>query len=160
MKKFLSLLLAAIVLTAVLSVSVSAADYKRPADRDYNIITIIVDGDKGGTATSDPVTVPKGETSKITAKPDPGYEFSGWVIEGEYEIVEGDLNSAVIVIRPLTDVTVRAKFTGTASRDSGSTSPTTGSIDNSAFVSVVVALVISFSAAAVVVTGRKYFSAK
>ena len=160
MKRILSVILTALILTAVFAVCVTAADYKSPADRDYNIITIVVDGDKGGTVTADPVTVPKGETSKIIAKPDDGYEFSGWVIEGEYEIIEGDLNSPVIVIRPLTDVKVTAKFTGTAKRDTDTESPETGLIDNTAFAGVAVALVISFSAAAVVVTGRKYFSAR
>ena len=160
MKKIVSVFLAALILTAVLALPASATDYKSPKDRDYYVVTIVVDGTTGGTVTGDPVTVPKGQTSKIVAKPDPGYEFKGWEIEGDYVIVEGDLTTATIVIRPGSDITVRAKFSGPAQRDSGSTSPTTGVIDNTAFVSVVVALVISISAAAVVVTGRKYFSAE
>ena len=146
-------------LTAVFAVTVAAEEYPSPSDRDYYVIEVTAD--EGGTANTDNPTVPKGDTTKITAKPGDGYEFSGWKFEGDFEWVEGDANSAVIVIRPKGDVKFTATFKGAGVKpDGGKTSPTTGIVDNANFAVVVLAVVISVSAAAVVVTGRKHFSVK
>ena len=159
MKKVLSVLLVALMLVTVFSVAV-AAEYPSPSDRDYYTVEVIVEGG-GGTAAADVVTVPKGDTTKIIAKPASGYEFAGWTIIGDYEFVEGDANSATIVIRPKGDVKVIAKFKGAGTAvDNRPTSPTTSAVDNTSAVIVIMAIVISFSAAAVVVAGRKHFSAK
>ncbi len=159
MKKVLSVLMAVVMLAAICVVSVSAEEYPSPSDRDYYVIE--VDADEGGTANADTSTVTKGDTTKITAKPGDGYEFAGWEFSGDFEWVEGDANSAVIVIRPKADVKFTAKFKGAGVKpDPGKTSPTTGIVDNANFTVVVLAVVISISAAAVVVTGRKYFSVK
>ena len=156
MKKVLSVLMAVLMLSAVFAVAVSAEEYPSPSARDYWVVEVDVDGN--GTATADPVQTPKGDTSKIVAKPDAGNEFTGWTFEGEFEWVEGDANSAVIVIRPLGDVKFIAHFKGEGpGKDDGKTSPTTGYAE---FVTVVVVAVLSISAAAVVVTGKKYFSAR
>ena len=163
MKKVLSVLIAVLMLSAAFTVAASAfvaEGYPSPSDRDYYVVVVVVDTDKGGTASSDPTTVPKGDTAELVAKPDPGYEFSGWTFEGEFEFVEGDANSAKIVIRPKGDVKFMAHFKGAggASKDSGKVSPTTGY--NTELVIALMTVVLAVSATAVVITGRRYFSAK
>ncbi|MBR3639299.1 MAG: hypothetical protein IKN50_01700, partial [Clostridia bacterium] len=104
-----------------------------------------------------PVTPQKGDTTKIVAKPGDGSEFTGWTFEGEFEWVEGDANSPVIVIRPKGDVKFVAHFKG-VSKDTNPVSPPLGY--NTAAVVALVAAVLSVSVAVVVYTGKKYFSAK
>ena len=147
-------------LSAVLAFSVSAGDgYPSVEARDYFVIDIEVDEDEGGNAIVDNNTVDKGGEIKITANPDEGNEFDYWEIEGEYEFVEGDLHSPVIVIRPKGDIKAIAHFKGAGPKKDGeNTSPTTG-YNMSATVAVL-AVVLTVSACAVAVTGKKYFSAK
>ena len=159
MKKFVSVLMTVIMMASILVVSADAidGDFPSPA-QNYNVSAIVVDG-IGGTVIVDPASVPQGETSTITAKPDEGYEFEGWTFEGEFEWVSGDANSLVIVIRPLTDVKGYAKFKGTGGKkDDNPDSPETG-YDMSATIAVM-AIVFTIGAASVVVAGRKYFCEK
>ena len=157
MKKVLSVLMAVLMLSVIFAAAVSAEDNPSPEPTKYYVVEVTVNGN--GTATPDPGSVPSGDTAKLVAKPDAGSEFTGWTIEGEYEIVEGDLNSLVLVIRPLGDVKVVANFkdTGTG-KDDGKKSPTTGY--NTQAVIALMAVVLTVSAAAVVVCGKRYFSAK
>ena len=112
-----------------------------------------------GTANGDPTTGEEGDTSKLVAKPDDGSKFIGWEITGEYEIVEGSLTSEVIVIRAKGTVKAVAKFQPTdTKKDDGPVSPTTGYTTQ--IVVVAMAVVLTISAAAVVVLGKRYFSAK
>ncbi len=157
MKKVLSVLMAVLMLTAVFAVAVSAEEYPSISDRDYYVVYVDVDGN--GTANVDPVTPKKdGDTAKLVAKPGNGAEFSGWTFEGEFEWVEGDANSLVIVIRPLGDVKFVAHFKDGAKTDGGKTSPTTGY--NTSAIIAAIAVVLTISAAVVVVNGKRYFSAK
>lgn len=164
MKKALSVLMAALLLVSVFAVTVFADDDEgnpSPGKETRYTVTVIVDGDKGGTAYPDPGTVIEGETTTITAKPDDGYEFGGWTFEGEFEWVEGDANSPVIVIRPKGNVTFTAKFVGAGGpgRDQTPVSPTTNEISVN-YTVIVMAALLSISAAAAVVAGKKYFSAR
>ena len=155
MKKVLSVLMAVLMLTAIFAVAVAAEDYPSPSARDYWVVDVDVDGN--GTANVETVTPPKGETTKLIAKPGDGSEFTGWTFEGEFEWVEGDANSLVIVIRPLSDVKFIAHFKG-AKSDGGKTSPTTGY--NTGAIIAAIAVVVTISAAVVVVNGKRYFTAK
>lgn len=157
MKKVLSVLLVVLMLTAVFAVAAAATDneYPSPSDRDYFVVEVNVDGN--GTGTVDNPTPPKGDTVKLVAKPGDGAEFKGWTFEGEFEWVEGDANSLTIVIRPKEDLKFIAHFTE-GKKDSGKTSPTTGY--NTASVIAAMAVVLTISAAVVVVNGKRYFSAK
>ena len=157
MKKVLSALMAVVIIAAVFAVTVAAVDYPSPSDRDYYVVEVDVKGN--GTATGDPLTPPKGDTSKLVAKPDDGSEFTGWTFEGEFEWIEGDANSPTIVIRAKGDVKFTANFKAAGpNKDGGKTSPTTGY--NTTAVIAAIAVVLTISAAVVVVNGKKYFSAK
>lgn len=159
MKKVLSVVLAVFMLTAVLALSVAAEDHPSVDARDYFVIEINVDTNGGGNAIVNNNTVQKGKEIKFTANPEDGNEFDHWEIEGDYEIVEGDLNSPVIVIRPKGDIKTLAHFKNAGpKKDDEKTSPTTGYNMNA--VVAVMAVVVTVSAAAVVVTGKKYYSAK
>ncbi len=157
MKKVLSVLMAVLMLSAICAVAVSAVDNPSPEPTTYYVIEVTVDGN--GTATPDPASVPQGDTTKLTANPDDGSKFIGWDIEGDYEIVEGDLNSPVLVIRPKSNLKAVDKFQPTdTKKDDGKTSPTTGYNTNA--IIAVMAVVVTISAAVVVVNGKRYFSAK
>ena len=157
MKKVLSVLMAVLMLSALFAVAVSAEDNPSPEPQHYYTIEVTVEGN--GTANGDPTTGEEGETSKLVAKPDDGSKFIGWEITGEYEIVEGTLNSEVIVIRAKGTVKAVAKFQPTdTKKDDGPVSPTTGYTTQ--IVVAAMAVVLTISAAAVVVLGKRYFSAK
>ncbi len=157
MKKVLSVLMAVLMLSAVFAVAVSAEDNPSPEPTHYYTVTVIVNGN--GTATADPTSVEEGNTTKLVANPDAGSDFIGWTIEGDYEIVEGSLTSTVLVIRPKGDVKATANFKPTdTNKDNGQKSPTTGY--NTQAVIAAMAVVLTVSAAVVVVFGKRYFSAK
>ena len=157
MKKVLSVLMAVLMLSAIFAVAVAAEDNPSPEPQNYYKVEITVDGN--GTANGDPTTGEEGGTSKLVANPDPGSKFIGWVIEGDYEIVEGSLTSPVLVIKPKGTVKVIAKFEATTpGKDNGPTSPTTGY--NTEIVIALMSAVLTVSLAVVVVLGKRYFSAK
>ena len=157
MKKVLSVLMAVLVLSAVFAVAVSAEVNPSPEPKNYYTIEIEVIGN--GTATGDPTSGEEGGTSKLVANPDPGSKFIGWTIEGEYEIIEGSLTSPILVIRAKGNVKATANFEPTdTGKDTGPKSPTTGS--NTQADIALMAVVLTVSAAAVVVLGKRYFSAK
>ncbi|MBQ6153645.1 MAG: LPXTG cell wall anchor domain-containing protein [Ruminococcus sp.] len=109
MKKFLALMLA-LMIAASLVVTVSAATtYESPTPTDYYSITTATEG--SGSASADPVKVEKNSdgTSTLTATDNDGF-FTRWIIDGSYQIVSGDLESNVIVIKPLSDITATASF--------------------------------------------------
>lgn len=76
-------------------------------------------------------TVPVGETIEIAAPISKDGDFTGFTVEGDYEIVSGSLNASPIVIRPLSDIIVIANYSNataptTPSDDNGNNSPQTG----------------------------------
>ena len=54
--------------------------------------------------------VVSGDTIKLSAGKNSQYAFTGWVIEGKYEIVSGSLTSTELVIRPLSDVKIEESY--------------------------------------------------
>lgn len=90
-----------------------------------------------GSITTSSNEITEGEEITLTATENDGFTFSTWVIDGEYELVDGySLTDKVIVIIPLSDVTINAEFVdadgetsttdGTGSDDTSATSPKTG----------------------------------
>lgn len=87
MKKFVSVVLA-LVLVSVLSVSAFAANsVVAPVEKDYD----------GGSIIYQP-SADKDNEFTFVADPKDGYNFIGWEIEGDYEIVSGSLEESPITI--------------------------------------------------------------
>lgn len=159
MKKILSAAMAVLMIVSLLAVSAFAADeFPSPDGRDYFTVSAKVKGDKGGTATVSAATVPAGETVTITAKADDGYTFGGWTFEGKFEWVSGDANSATIVVRPQSDIVFTASYNGQGGSDKDNSNKAPQMGYNFEACLAVMAAVIAVSAAAVVYTGKKYYS--
>ena len=160
MKKVLAIFLMVLMCASVLALVASADNDSPNGDDNY---TVDVSSNQGGSATSTATVVSKNGVTTITAINETGYEFTSWTITGEFEWVKGDINSPVIEIRPLGDVTFVANFKKISSeeggkKDDGKKSPATGY--DMAPVIVVMTVVLSVSAAAVAVTGKRYFTGK
>ena len=110
MKKVLSI---ALILVVAFTLTISAAaEYISPVPKEYYDINIGVEPNTNyGTAiaSSDKVQRDSDDTVTLTASDKNGF-FNDWVIEGDFEIVEGDLNSPVIKIRPKSDIKATANF--------------------------------------------------
>lgn len=160
MKKIIAAALVIVMMMSLSAVAFAADSFISPSGDDFYNVTVKVKDDKGGTASSSAVTVKKGDTVEIKAKPDSGNTFGGWTFTGEFEWVSGDANSETIVVRPLSDIVFIAEFKGAGGpeKDNGGESPETGynTVATVAFMSVIVLA----SAAAVVYTGKKYFDAE
>lgn len=98
MKKFLAVLFSVVILATFMAVPAFAA--VSPEGEVVHTVEL---------PSGDTVEVADGDTITLE-KEDNGYEFTGWVIEGEYEIVSGDLTSDNLVIRPLSDLVVEATY--------------------------------------------------
>lgn len=157
MKKIIAILLASLMMLSMIGVVFADdGEFVSPgADDFYNVVAKVKD-DKGGSATTDKPTVLVGETATLTAKEDEGFKFIGWTFTGEFEWVEGDANSKVIVIRPKSDVVFVAAFEGKGpDKDPSQDSPETGY--SFAPVAIVMASLLALGTAAAVYTGKKYF---
>ena len=113
MKKVISCLIAlTLILCGLVSVSAEISPTASTGER-----IIIVDAypnpPQGGDTTpsldnAGKVEVTGEEEVTITAKPKNGYQFVHWEIKfGQFEIIEGDLNTPVLVIRPTGDEDIR-----------------------------------------------------
>lgn len=129
MKKVISCLIAvALMLCAVASVSAEISPDASIVNK-YIVVDAIPVGENSGQtvpSVSDPIKVETNsdETVTLTATPKDGYKFSHWeFITGEFEIVEGDLNTPVIVIRPTGEDNIRA-YAHFVSEDEEVTTPT------------------------------------
>lgn len=94
MKKIMSVVFA-LILVSVLSVSAFAAG---------SVVADIVKDYDGGTGTYSQNA--SGTEFTFTADNKDGYNFVGWEIEGNYEIVSGSLDSESVTVRFLDDVTL------------------------------------------------------
>ncbi|MBQ9742197.1 MAG: LPXTG cell wall anchor domain-containing protein [Ruminococcus sp.] len=115
MKKIISCLIAiAMIFCVTLSVSAEISPSASEGNKYIKVDAVPVP-DSAGTATPGidspaQVEINSDETVTLTAKPIDGYKFSHWkFITGEFEIIEGDLNSSTIVIKPTGDTNVRAE---------------------------------------------------
>lgn len=129
MRKIISILLVVLMLSAL---CVSAFADTDPIISPTAPKEFIVEFDDYGTGKVTVTTddVPEGDTVRYEADPDSPYEFIGFEIEGDYEIVEGSLTGPYIVIRPLSDLVVIAKYdtvpVTTNPADTGNNGPQTG----------------------------------
>lgn len=143
MKKLVSLLTAVIVVA--LSAVTAMAAPSPVASKELNVTVI---NTQGGSASYTVEYNADGEYVTLTANPKDKYQFSGWVIDGEYDIIEGTLQDETIVIRLKSDIKATPKYVkkgtgststgseipvksskapqGSASRNSSATSPKTG----------------------------------
>lgn len=110
--------LIAVALLMFSSVTVMAANSPTPSD--YFEITVegqtvgkngatnlIVDGGKISVSSG---IIEEGKKVTLTVTPDKNNKFSKWVIDGDYEIVEGSLTDLTITIIPKSDLDIDAKF--------------------------------------------------
>ncbi|MCH5303895.1 MAG: hypothetical protein J1E41_03440 [Ruminococcus sp.] len=156
MKKTLSLLVAAIIL--VLSAMPAFAVVSPTASKEYKVIMHNPNGGSGSYTTK---TDKDGKHATLTAHPKNGYEFSKWVIEGDYVLEDGELTDDVISVLLNSDIHVYPQFkkigsksseTGskiTVSQNTSSTSPKTG--DNTIYfaIALIAAAVLAFGAVGV-----------
>ncbi len=131
---------------------------------------IVVSGETtpsgAGTVIISNKVIKDGEVSDIEAIPSEGYEFDHWEIvgDGEYEIVDGDLNSSRISIRGISNsgnirLVAHFKLIGevttrhAANPDVNPVSPKTGDFEN---VAVTVAFCSLLGIAVVVYASKKH----
>ena len=107
----------ALALVMIFALTISVAAKESPTPKDYLSVTTATDpsdGSLGTAATSkDKVaTDATGEDAQVTltATQTKGF-FAHWVIEGTYDTVTGDENSAELTIIPKTDIHAIAVFT-------------------------------------------------
>ena len=105
MKKIVSIF---VVLLMFVSLCSSASALISPEDpgTEYSVVVYTTEG---GSYT---LIHNADGTITITGLPDDGHTFTGWLVDGDYEIVEGSLEDGYIVIRPLSDIKVISSFDG------------------------------------------------
>ena len=110
MKKIISVALVLVMLFAV-TVSVSALTSPQ-ADEDIYSIIVDSEGNGSGTTNKNKVDITDPDEDGIitlTADPDGDY-FTLWIIDGDYDIVEGSVNDPVMKIKPKSDIHATASF--------------------------------------------------
>lgn len=127
MKKLLVSMLV-VVVAVTMSLSVFAA--VSPVSVGEFKVTLLTNA-SGELLPMDPstYTVNDDGTITLTRSADSKYEFEGWKVEGEYEIVSGSLTGDTVTIRPLSDITITEmyKLDAAGAVDDGDKSPPTGS---------------------------------
>ena len=106
MKKIISIMLA-VLLLAAMPVTAFAKTTGDSAERvPFKVEVSASSTGKGAVKATDAdgkdingAVLTDGDVITLTATPENGSKFAGWVISGEYEIVEGDLNSSVLKIK-------------------------------------------------------------
>ena len=133
LKKVLSIALALVMIFA-LSATVFAEDateHMSPTVEEFYKIDVKPNPSDGhlGDATADNYTVIRNSdgTVTLTANPKGDGEFDKWIIDGEYEVIEGSLTDPTITIKPKSDIDAIASFKDTTApaTEPASTAPTT-----------------------------------
>ncbi len=110
-----------------------ATEFYSPTPEEVYSIEVTYEPSDGsiGDASADNYQVIKNTdgTVTLTATPKNGGKFTEWKIDGEYEVVDGSLDSPTITIRPKSDIKAEAVFvidgTVAPTTPSGTTAPTT-----------------------------------
>ncbi len=150
MKKVLSIALALVMIFALSAVAFAdeatdATEYVSPTPKEYFDIVVSYEPGDGslGDAVADTYQIIRNSDGTVTliATPKGEGKFDKWIIEGEYDVVEGDLTDPTITIRPKSDIKADAVFvkatsdateavnpkpTTPAKPNNSSTSPKTG----------------------------------
>lgn len=168
MKKIIAVLIA-VLMVAFATVPAFAAESPvattSPEGTTFKYIVIVIPTE-GGDGSYDFVTEidENGEQHiKIEPKPNPGYVFDHWEIDGPYKtddkltdpnmdlIITGDVNVTPYYKKPGSS-TVE---TGTVNKDNSSTSPQTGSNDTMAYVIMFLSLAACGGAVVMLVKSNK-----
>lgn len=108
MKKLLSVLIAVVMVSSIMTVAVFA-EYPSPSN-NYTV-EVSSNNSSYGTASADKLTVPQGETVTLTASPETGYRFVNWTLQsGTVAEVSYDATSASLTVTPTSDVKFVATF--------------------------------------------------
>ncbi len=117
-KKFLAIFAIAILTVTSVPVMADAIDSPTVAP-EYHITieghTVSNSGTSGmqvpgGSISSSSGSITPGQEVTLTATADGGFDFSKWIINGDYIIVSGSLESGTITIIPLGDIDIDASF--------------------------------------------------
>ncbi len=110
MRKLFAVLMCLCLVTAftVCAFATEGDNVQSPTDKPVFSVEFI--SYESGTAHSTEKVVEAGETIELAAPESENGVFTGFTIEGEYELVSGALNKSPIVIRPLSDLIVVANY--------------------------------------------------
>lgn len=105
MKKLISILTALLLIFSLTTVAYGAGSPQGKKEFGVSV--------KGNIGTWSDVlhSVEEGKTYDLSAPDMDGYDFVGWVIDGEYDIVSGDVNSKNLTILPKSDIEATAMYT-------------------------------------------------
>lgn len=122
MKRIIALVLVLVLLFSVSIVTGSAL--VSPKKPDYYYLTLNTRG--SGTASANRYSVYKyGDDYFILTAADGDDPFGYWTIDGDYEIIDGDLYSRILSLKPYSDISATAVF-GDGNNNNGKVSPGTG----------------------------------
>lgn len=131
MKKFLFLLLSFLMIVSIFNLSVTALS--SPSPIDYYKITISNQGD--GKVEADKISIAANENDIVTLiATEEKSPFIRWDILGTYEIVQGDLTSKNLQLKPKSDMVIigifqSKEFKTNNIKTANSLSPKTGQSD-------------------------------
>ncbi len=97
-----------LILSFVCLLAVPASAVKSPAGE--SVFQITVTTFFNGVREPGDYTMQDDGTILLTISPKGEYTFTGWMIDGDYEIVSGDLKSEKLVIRPLSDLKIEEAY--------------------------------------------------
>lgn len=160
MKKIVSIMFA-IMLIALSAVPAFAAVSPTAATYKYTVEVIPTEGGDGSYEFTSDIDEDGNQHVHITPKPNPGYEFDHWEIDGDYT-TEDKLTDAEMDLVITGDITVTPYYskdgsvqTGTVSKDTGSTSPKTGANDFVPYVVMMLSVLACGAAVTMLVKTNK-----
>ena len=136
MKKIIVLALSLIMVFSFATTSLAVIS---PSGEDEFTIRIYYVSDIDGTSAYQYYrAIPEGDGYRLLIDDEYLNYFVKWIIDGEYEIVEGSLTDPEIVIRPKSDITAYAHVNSTIppAKDKGDKSPDTSASPVAGLVAV------------------------